>query len=212
MQLRSIAMFLVVLSVLAADAEAQKWEFSAFGGYRWGGELSDGSFENDKGTLQFENGPAWGLTAGYNITPRFEIELLYDRQHTSLKFEFERVGADETLGDGKVDYLMAGLSINLLPPDYKLMPYFAFYLGATRVVADDSSSDSNWFSAAGYALGATYFFTEHLGAMVENRGTSSILTDQATLVCGDVTDQCVVIPKDTWMWQIGLSVGVVITF
>ena len=201
---------MALLFVLVADAGAQKWEFSAFGGYRWGGELGDGSYENFEGTLHFENGPCWGLTAGYNINPRFEIELLYDRQHTSFKFEYERVGADTTLGDGKVDYLMAGLSINLLPEDYKLMPYFTFYLGATHVIPD-SGSDSSWFSAAGYALGVKYFFTEHLGAMVENRGTSSILTDSATLVCSD-TDRCVTLPADTWMWQIGLSLGVVVTF
>jgi opacity protein-like surface antigen len=203
---------MALLLVMAADAGAQKWEFSAFGGYRWGGELGDGSYSNSEGTLQFENGPCWGLTAGYNINPRFEIELLYDRQHTSFKFKNERVGADTTLGDGKVDYIMAGLSINLLPEDYKLMPYFAFYLGATRIVPDNSSSDSSWFTAAGYALGVTYFFTEHIGAMVENRGTSTILTDGATLLCGDETDQCFTLPADTWMWQIGLALGVVVTF
>jgi opacity protein-like surface antigen len=211
MQLKTAVIVLALLQVSAADAGAQKWELSAFGGYRWGGELSDGSYESSTGTLNFEDGACWGLTAGYNINPRFEIELLYDRQHTSLRFEYERVGADTTFGDGKVDYIMAGLSVNLLEEDYKLMPYFSLYLGATRIVPDDSSSDSSWYTAAGYALGVTYFFTENLGAMVENRGTSTILTSQSTLVCTD-TDDCVTIPADTWMWQIGLSLGVVVTF
>jgi len=214
MQLKPIAIVLLLLSVLAARAEAQKWEFAAFGGYRWGGELSDGSNNDDLvnvSDLQFESGPCWGLTAGYKITDRFEVEVLYDRQHTSFKFVNERLGADSTLGDGYVDYLMAGLSVDLLPPDYKLMPYFTFYLGATHIVADDA--DSNWFSAVGYALGATYFFTEHVGAMIENRGTSTIVTDNASILCSkDDPDNCIVLPADTWMWQIGLSAGVVIAF
>ena len=215
MQLKTTAILLALLCVLVADADAQKWEFSAFGGYRWGGELSDGSYNDDllsTRDLQFENGPSWGLTAGYNITPRFEIELLYDRQYTSFKFVNERLGVDESLGEGRVDYLMAGLSINLLPPDYKLMPYFAFYLGATHILPHDTNLESNWFSAAGYALGVTYFFTEHVGAMVENRGTSTIITDSASLFCDHENERCIVLPRDTWMWQIGLSAGVVFTF
>ena len=151
------------------------------------------------------------MTAGYKITDRFEVEVLYDRQHTSFKFVNERLGTDSTLGDGNVDYLMAGLSVDLLPPDYKLMPYFTFYLGATHIVADNA--DSNWFSAVGYALGATYYFSEHLGAMIENRGTSTIVTDSASILCSkDDPDNCIVLPTDTWMWQVGLSAGVVIAF
>jgi len=212
MRLKTTAILLALLTVLVPEAGAQKWEFSAFGGYRGGGELSDGSYETDKGTLKFDDGGCWGLKAGYHLNPRFEVELLYDRQHTAFRFEYERVGADETLGEGKVDSLMAGLSVNLLPPDYKLMPYFTFYLGATRIVPSESGLDSSWYSAAGYALGVTYLFTEHLGALVENRGTSTILTDGATLLCGAEPDQCITLPQDTWMWQIGLAAGVVFVF
>jgi hypothetical protein len=216
MQLSKIILVLsLICTVVAFDAEAQKWEFGAFGGYRWGGQLSDGSWDDgtvNVGDLQFEDGPCWGVTAGYNINPRFEVELMYDRQHTSFKFVNERLAADETIGDGKLDYVMGGLSINLLDPDYKLMPYFAFYLGAAHIVPD-SNRDSDWFAAVGYALGVTYFFTDHVGAMVENRGTSTILTSSASLLCSEEDpDQCIVIPEDTWMWQIGLAAGVVIAF
>ena len=191
MKLKATAVILILLTVLAPQAGAQKWEFSAFGGYRWGGELSDGSYGDDTGTLKVDDGGCWGLTAGYHLNPRFEVEVLYDRQHTAFRFEYERAGADETLGEGKVDYLMAGLSVNLLPPDYKLMPYFTLYLGATHVVPNDPGLDSSWYSAAGYALGVTYLFTDHVGALVENRGTSTIVTDSATLLCGTEPDQCI---------------------
>jgi hypothetical protein len=217
MRFPRIMVLLTFLTLPAAvDAQPQKWELSAFGGYRWGGKLSDGSYSDDPvnlSNLQFENGPCWGVTAGYNINPRFEVELLFDRQHSSFKFVNDRLGADETIADGKVDYFMAGLSINLLPPDYKLMPYFTFYLGATHLVPNDSGLNSDWFAAAGYSLGVNYFFTERLGVLVENRGTSTIITSSASLLCDkDVPDRCIVLPRDTWMWQIGLAVGVVVAF
>jgi opacity protein-like surface antigen len=214
MQMKPVTIVLALLALLATDADAQKWEFTAFGGYRWGGELSDGSTSDgtvNVSDLQFEDGPCWGLTAGYNINPRFEVELLFDRQHTSFKFMNERLGADSTLGDGKLEYLMGGISINLLDPEYKLMPYFTFYLGAAHLVPD--GAESNWFSALGYSLGVTYFFTENFGALIENRGTSTIVTDSSTLFCSeDNPDDCIVLPSDTWMWQVGLSVGVVVAF
>ncbi len=217
MQLVKIMLVLAMVSLVAVDANAGKWELEAFGGYRWGGDLSDGSFADDPDNpvnvsdLQFTSGPSWGLSAGYNINPRFEIKLKYDRQHTSLKFVNTRLGADETLGDAKLDYLMAGVAINLVDEDFKLKPYFAFYLGATYLTPDALERDSSWYSALGYALGVKYFFNEHFGVMVENTGESTILTDGATLFCSD-DDRCVTIPRDTWMWQIGLSAGVVFTF
>jgi len=216
-QLVKIILILTIVSLVAADANAGKWDLEAFGGYRWGGDLSDGSYADDPDNpvnvsdLHFTSGPSWGFSAGYNINPRFEIKLKFDRQHTTFQFTNDRLGADETLGDTKLDYLMAGLAITLVDEDFKLKPYFAFYLGATHLTPDDSSRDSSWYSALGYALGVRYFFTEYFGVMVENTGESTILTDGATLFCTD-DGQCVTIPKDTWMWQIGLSAGVVFTF
>jgi opacity protein-like surface antigen len=214
MRAKWTALILVILATLATDVSAQKWELTAFGGYRWGGELNDGSYTDNTVNvrdLQFEDGPCWGFKAGYNINPRFEAEIMYDRQHTSFKFVNESLGADTTLGDGKLDYVMGGVSINLLDPEYKLMPYFTFYAGGAHLVPDDA--DSKWFWALGYALGASYFFTENLGAMIENRGTSTVVTGNSTLFCSqDDPDNCIVLPRDTWMWQIGLSLGVVVAF
>lgn len=214
MHFKWIAIIVALVVVKAGDAGAQTWEFTAFGGYRWGGELSDGSYSEDLvnvSDLKFDDGPCWGVTAGYHLNPRFEIEVLYDRQHTSFKFVNERLAADTTLGDGKLDYLMAGLSINLLPPEYKLMPYFTFYVGATHIVPDDA--ESNWFTSLGYALGVTYYFSDHLGAMLENRGTSTVVTGNSSLICSESDpNDCIVLPKDTWMWQVGLAVGVVVDF
>jgi opacity protein-like surface antigen len=205
---------LAVLAALATDAEAQKWEFSAFGGYRWGGKLNDGRFSDDLvsvSDLRFDSGPTGAVTAGYNLTSRFEIEALYDRQRTSFKFVNDRLGADQTLGNGSLDYLMAGFSVNLLPPEYKLMPYFTFYLGAMHLVPDESSLESSWFSAVGYALGVTYYFTEHVGVMAVHHGTSVVITKGESLLCDSKNERCIVLPSDIWMWQLGLSAGVVFT-
>ena len=91
------------------------------------------------------------------------------------------------------------------------MPFFGFYLGATRIVPDDDSRESEWFSSLSYAVGVRYYFREWLGVLVQNRGTSSIITDSESLLCDD-DDRCIRIPKDTWMWQIDVSAGVIFAF
>ena len=212
MRIQTAIVFLALVLILAGDARAQKLQLTAFGGYRWGANLTDGNYESLVGTLRFDNGPCWGFTAGYIINPRFEIELLYDRQHTSFEFQYEKVGADTTLGNGKLDYVMAGISFNLMPEDYKLMPYFTFYLGGTHIVPNNSNTDSSWYTAVGYALGVKYFFTERWGVLAVNRGASTILTSSTTLLCGSDPDQCITLPADTWLWQFELALGAVVTF
>ena len=84
--------FLLIVTMLivgiAADASAQRWEITPFGGYRWGGTLDDGWATDDPQRtidLVFDSGPNYGLILGFFVKPKYEIEVFVDRQHTTLK-------------------------------------------------------------------------------------------------------------------------------
>lgn len=200
------------------EVRAQKFEVTPFFGYRWGGELSDGSYSNYGPyvvSLDFASGPSYGVIAGYYIKPRYQIEVFWDRQETTLKVVNKTLDTSEDLADGKIDYIHAGLLMMLLPDDYKLKPFFSFSLGATQIIPSDSSIDSEWFSSVGFALGAKYYFSEHVGVRVSTRGVSTVVTDGDQYFCDEdeVNGQgCFVLPKDTWMWQIDLTLGVIVAF
>ena len=212
---KAILLFLVFSSLNAAGVWAQKWEVSPFFGYRWGGELSDGTYgdpDTFDETLQFDAGPNYGLIVGYFVQPKIQVRAFWDRQNTSLDVIFEQLDKEEKLGDATIDYLHLGVLMLFLEPDIRLQPFFAFSLGGTYISPAGSSIDSSWFTSAGYAVGVRYFFTDNVGGFVQNRGTSSVITDGEKRFCNDETDKCYTLPEDTWMFQIDISAGLIVAF
>lgn len=214
--LRKISLMILTLTALnAVTVKAQKWEVSPFFGYRWGGELSDGSYGEPDAfdeTLKFSAGPSYGLVVGYFVQPRIQVRAFWDRQHTSLDLLFEQLGEERRLGDGTIDYLHLGVMMLILEPDIRLQPFFAVSIGGTYIDPQGSAVDSGWYSSAGYALGVRYFFTDNFAGFVQNRGTSSVITDSEQHFCGEEADTCFTLPKDTWMYQIDISAGLVFAF
>jgi hypothetical protein len=215
--LRTILMTLLALAVVGgSEVRAQKFEVTPFGGYRWGGKLSDGSYSTVGPyvvSLNFANGGSYGLIVGYYVKPRYQIEVFWDRQHTTLELVNETLDSSEDLANGKVDYLQAGLLMLLFPEDYKLQPFFSFSVGATHIGPDISNVDSHWFSSVGYAIGVKYYFSERFGVRVSSRGMSSIVTNSDKYFCDlDSIDSpgCFILPKDTWMWQFDVTAGVIV--
>jgi hypothetical protein len=216
MMLRTAILLFLVISALNASALwAQKWEVSPFFGYRWGGELSDGTYGDPDAfdeTLQFESGPNYGLIVGYFVQPKIQVRAFWDRQNTSLDVIFEQLDKEEKLGDATIDYLHLGVLMLFLEPDIRLQPFFVVSLGGTYISPAGSNIDSSWFTSAGYAVGVRYFFTDNVGGFIQNRGTSSVITDSEQRFCNEETDKCYTLPKDTWMFQIDISAGVIIAF
>jgi hypothetical protein len=212
---KALVLLLIMTTMGVADAYAQRFEVTPNFGYRWGGKLSDGGY-TEVGpyvvSLDFDSGPFYGLIAGYAIKPKLLIEGYWNRQHTALSVVNETLDESLSLGDGKIDYLQAGVSVLFFEPDIRLQPFFSFYLGATHIAPEEGGREGQWFSSVGYAIGVKYFFTDRIGARLQNSGMSTIVTDSESLFCAEGGEPCFTLPKDTWMWQIDLSLGLIVAF
>jgi hypothetical protein len=207
-----VSMLLVALS--AADAGAQRWEITPFGGYRWGGTLDDGIRPTEPTVtvdLVFDNGPNYGLIAGFFVRPNIQIEAYFDRQHSALKLVNDTYGVDEKIFDGKIDYYHLGVLMLLMSPDDPFQPFFSFSGGRTQITPDNNSNSEGFWSA-GLALGVRYFLTDHIGIRGQSRMMSTVITEDAQYFCNDETGECFELPADTWMTQIDLSFGVMFAF
>ena len=86
---RIVAASALAAGLLPALVHAQKAEVSVFGGYT----ASEGIHASEDriitavtyNQLDITSGGSWGLTAGYYITPAFELEFLYNNQFSSFQ-------------------------------------------------------------------------------------------------------------------------------
>ncbi len=205
---------IVLLTAIATDAGAQRWEITPFGGYRWGGTLDDGIQPVEPTVtidLTFDNAPNYGLILGFFVKPNIEIEAFVDQQQTTLKAVRSVDNQEETLFDATITYYQLGLLMLLMSPDDPLQPFFSFSLGRAQIAPTDNSK-SEGFNAIGLALGVRYFFTDHIGIRGQSRMMSTVITDDKQYFCNDDTGNCVELPANTWMTQIDLSFGVIIAF
>jgi hypothetical protein len=210
-----LALILALIATGATDVAAQKWEITPFLGYRWGGKLNDGVYEErvaGSDDLQFSSGVDYGLTLGYFVKPKIQIQAYWDRQNSSFGIVNDRLGIDTTLTDCTIDYYQVGFMMLPLDPEIRLQLFFSFSVGATYISPSDSRYEAEWFSSLGFTLGVRYFFTDHVGGLIQTRGMSTVMTEQDHLFCDELTQQCYGLPKDTYMGQINLSMGVVFAF
>ena len=206
---------IVLLAGMAANAGAQRLEITPFGGYRWGGTLDDGIRPVEPTNtidLVFDNGPNFGLIAGFFVKPNIQIEAFFDRQHSALRAVNDTYNLDKKAFDARIDYYHLGVLMLLMSPDDPLQPFFSFSLGWTQIRPGDSETNSEGFYSVGLALGVRYFFTDHIGIRGQSRMMSTVITDTKQYFCNDETGECFELPEDTWMTQIDLSFGVIFAF
>lgn len=121
-----------------ARAEAPRYEVSAFGGYRVGGEFrADDPLSSDSRKIDLEEGGGWGIgLALYRDATSF-YELLYSTQTTQL----DRIDPAFGKVDITTEYFQFGgtLLFELTP---SLKSYLSLTIGVTRFDADGRSAET----------------------------------------------------------------------
>jgi hypothetical protein len=217
---KTLIVVLVLTAFSASDLWAYKFEITPFVGYRWGGRMDDGGYDVDntfEESLEFTSGVNYGLIFDYFVKPQIGIEGFWDRENTELKLVNNGLGTERSLSEATIDYFHVGVIMLPMPPDIRLQALFCFTVGATAIIPDDSSLETEWFTSAAIALGVRYFVTDRIGIRAQTRMVSSVITDSDHLFCkegGPATDEnrCFVLPKDTWLGQIDFSVGFIVAF
>ncbi len=130
---RIVAASALAVGLLPALVHAQKAEVSVFGGYT----TSEGIHASQDriitgltyNQLDITSGGSWGLTAGYYITPAFELEFLYNDQFSSL--QAKGPAGTLKLADASVNNYH-GLFVYNWGEDSHIRPFFFGGLGATH--------------------------------------------------------------------------------
>jgi hypothetical protein len=159
---------------------------------------------------------SWGFTLGYIVTPRFEIEFLFDRQATTLQVSGTNTVdvADITVGNyhGVVSYHFRSLAVPVRPyviggfgfTTYPSLP-FTTPAGESREIGGDNRLTATFG-------GGMKVYKGQVGARLEARWTPTYIKSQYTGWWCDEYWGCYLTEKSQYSNQIELSGGVTFRF
>jgi hypothetical protein len=187
----------LILSISASPAEAQRLEITPFVGYQFGGELTESGEETL--TLDLDQSTTWGLIFNASVTANESIEVYYSSQSTNLD---GGVNGSPKIG---VDHLQIG-AIHEYAPNRPINPYVGITLGATRF--DVPGGNDTRFSGS-VSIGAKMTVSDHLGFRFDGR-VFGISTGSDAIGC--VESDCIGYPDTSIMWQYTVNAGVIVRF
>ena len=219
-----IALATLVVLIVPAISFAQaphRYELTAFGGYRWGGEFKGGNFSNNPGVnqenLQISNGGNFGLVFDLvTSTQQLQFELMWERQMTSMDVKDNVTGEKQYLGDGVVDYLHLGVLYEVYQPsqlegESTVRPFVGITMGSTRFAPSDDRS-SAWRFSVGFKVGMKTYLAERIGLRLESSLMTTYLNSSDDMFCSNATGQCYRFPTSAFMNQIDVTAGLVFLF
>ena len=146
-------------------AEAQRFDVTAFGGWRFGG-----SFEEltTNATTSLDSAGSFGLIVGvpWNATDRSRLEVVWSHQETTLDLTDAEV--DELRL--RVDYLHIGGMAPFRTPNDRLEALLTGGLGATFLRPGLAGADSETRFSLSLGVGLLYHVSDRLALRLEGRG------------------------------------------
>jgi opacity protein-like surface antigen len=167
----------VVLLATPTPALPQSWEASGLAGYTPSVGLENRAPELSAADIA--GGFAWGLQAGWLLTPRWGIEALWTRQSSAQTIETGDGSAD--LFTMTIGQLHGGVVYHLGSADARLRPFLFGGLGATFFSADAYESETKF--SFGLGAGVKYFFRDAIGLRAQFRYKPTMLNESAEDFC-----------------------------
>ena len=154
----------------------RKLELVPLVGFRAGGSFED---EVSESKLGIDHGLCYGMALNYDFNPDSQLQLLWTRQDTEVKTPS---GPDPKL-DFSIDYLHFGSTYSGYYTE-TIRVYVIASLGATYLKPDHSNYDDELYFSAGLGGGIKYYFTDHIGFVLEARGFCTFMGGQTSVFCG----------------------------
>jgi len=166
------------LAVTAGSAEAQSFEVTPFGGWRFGGsfeELSTNATSSLDGTVSY------GLIVGipWNAQDRSRLELMWSHQGTSLGLS----DPEQAELDVDVDYLHVGGMAPFRTPNERLEALLTGGLGATFLRPGLSGASSETRFSLSLGAGLLYRVSDRVGLRLEARGWWTFTETGGAVLC-----------------------------
>ena len=206
---KSLLLVLTLAAMMVYPVDAQKAELAVIGGYRFSGNLggADTGSESDQllNELKVDNNLNFGALIDYTISETIQLELLYDRQPTTLSRTNSGTGAVNSF-DTTIDYLHFGFLFRKSAGT--LRPFLGMTFGGTFIRPDGLQNESR--TSVGIALGVKSFVSDRLGFRLQSRIMSSYFPQSSETFC-DQNGNCYDYRASFFLNQIDLSAGIILS-
>jgi hypothetical protein len=168
--------FLFLSATAPAAAQQLDSEFTVFGAYRFGGEIS---IDESDAVYKAKDSPSFGLIWNKRHQRNTQWEVFFSRQQTEVEL------SDPMLVSPLVDVELYTLQLGgtYLWEGDGVQPYLAMTLGGTHIKADSGSGESDTFISGSLGLGLKFRPSERLGFRLEARAHGVMVRDSTELFC-----------------------------
>ncbi len=193
---------LVAIGPASVAAQVQA-ELGPFGGYRFGGSLSDGAnTSHDIGSAV-----SYGAVVDLDLRRDLGVEILWSHQGSELPLEDVLEPGPFTVS---VDHWMVGPWKAFGRPAARLRPFASFLLGLSQFSTDIAEGESRARFALGNGVGVKFFPQPRVGLRLEGRGFFTFTDGGTNLFCSSALNACPLQFKSDLMFQGEVAATVVV--
>jgi hypothetical protein len=180
-------------------------EITAFGGYRFGGELD---LKDPAETVEVADHSSFAVALSLARDDNSQYELFYSRQPTRLKHSAS-IGPMPL----KIEYLQIGGTLLSGWPG-PINPYLTGTAGITRMTPESPGTDANTDFSMSLGAGFRVPVTGHLALRLEARGYMTFVDTNSAFHCasGPNGSACRILASGSSMLQFELLAGVAFSF
>jgi hypothetical protein len=168
-----LGLWLMLARAEPVAAQQRDSEFTVFGAYRFGGEVS---VEDSSAVYAAEDSPGYGLIWNTRHQANTQWEVYFSQQQTEMKL------SDPLLAEPPIDVNFSTLQLGgtYLLQENGVQPYIAMTLGGTHVRSD---ADSDTFFSGSLGLGLKVRPHERVGFRLEARLHGVLVRDSTKIFC-----------------------------
>lgn len=207
-KLKELAAVLGLLGMaVSANAQNLDTEFTAFGGYRFGGTFN---VSDSDAAYELEDATSFGLIWNHRYQGNTQWEIFYSTQDAEAKID--QPAAPDPAVDVETHILQFG-GTYLWDGD-SLQPYLVATLGGTHVKARSRGSESDTFISRSIGLGVKVAPASRLGLRLEARAHGALVRKSSKLFCetGPDLNACAIQIDGDLFGQVEAYAGIVFRF
>lgn len=207
----ALLLLVLPLSLLAQSSnqsEVHRFEFTPYGGYRFGGTFED---ENDTVSVELDDRNSAGFIFNVREAENTQWEIIFSRQQT--RADTTQVSGLGPRVDVDVEYLQGGGTYQGRLRN-GVRPYLAATLGAARIAPRLSGLGDDSFVSFSIGTGLQIRPTARFGIRLEARAWGTLVDSDTRLFCrsGVQIAGCAIEVDGSVLWQIETFAGLVFRF
>jgi hypothetical protein len=198
---------LIMLAVVPCAIADEKFEFTPFIGYRFGGDFDNINDPNSQfRAVDVGDSEAYGLIFDINMGENAQIELSWARQDTTLTGK-QYSGPNVELGDTTIDYWHIGGNLLFGDSLDDARGFLAFSLGGTHFSPQNFSGETDF--SFGFGGGVKFYFSDLIGIRLQGKLLSTYINSSTSWWC---SYGCWTVSTGNYLVQAEIDAGLIFRF